>query len=920
VSSLPSLSLVVLTLDNLDLSRRCVESLRATTDVDHELIIVDNGSAPEVERWAQEAADRSILHGANLGFAAGMNAGLRAAGGETVAFVNNDTVFPPGWASTLLATFSAHPGAGIVLPAVTAAGNPVSVRSEPGTEVIVFRPFSEIPSGVVYLMSREVATALGGWNEGYHLATGEDLDLLFTVWVNDLEVVLDTRVLVDHVSQATIKRVLSDRESIRTTNLERFLTRWRTSEPPPPRLDGCPPEVYARNLDHAAAAAGWLGKLIEARAGGGSDLARRYLETNDRLAAATSTLAKLKAERTELKRQVRSLEKAAAQPGGLAGKVARRVRRALPAKPSPPPADAEPDHRPASDQRRRYETALAGGGSGPSVVFAVYTTDLDAGRGDIFVAAGLGMELERLGMSVEYRHREQWYDLPENADLVVAMLPDLDPSRLPRRVKTVAWVRNETDRWIGQRHLGLFDLVVCSSGVSEHAVRSVYPGPTGILRLGVDTTLFTPGSGSRVEVSTSVNQWGIEREVYSGLRAAPIDFPLHIYGVGKGLSTELIPFWRGPVEYFALPDIYRRSLLVLDDFNHTTERFGNVNSRVFEALACGALPVTNRRAGLQEVGLGEIPVYHDRHGLIPLITGLVDDPAGTAQLAARLEKHVEEEHSFAARAATLAEMVDGIHTGPRRTVIGVSTQPDLMRSWYPDLAAAGASLLVTTPEELSLDLARCRGFGPVAVHLAEAAPAQVDEVPTMVTAPAGSRPDMAAISIGLEEASTATTNPLATLRRTGRHALGVGDRAVVVLTADLADVEPVVEAARAARASNPAVVLVVAGEVGPESWSPLHGVVTRLAPLDDRSRLELAAAADLVVLVSGQPALFETLEAATLTGVPRVGLALAGETVAGITWVDRDDLDAVLAGAAPRPAPAILTMADRAVSVMEDRA
>ncbi len=182
-----------------------------------------------------------------------------------IAFVNNDTAFPPGWASLLTATMDGRPQAGLVLPAVTAAGNPVSVRSKPGSDVIALIPFGELPSGVVYLLRTSVVRALGGWNEAYPVASAEDLDLCFTVWANDLEVVLDTRVLVEHVGQATVRPRLPERKELYRANLERFLDRWTSDDPAVPRLASCPEEVFIRNLGRARTAAVWIRRLIHER-------------------------------------------------------------------------------------------------------------------------------------------------------------------------------------------------------------------------------------------------------------------------------------------------------------------------------------------------------------------------------------------------------------------------------------------------------------------------------------------------------------------------------------------------------------------------------------------------------------------------------------------------------------------------------
>ena len=113
----------------------------------------------------------------------------------------------------------------MVLPAVTAAGNPVTVRNEPGDTVETLLPFGEFPSGVVVVLRRSQMEALGGWNEEYERASGEDLDLAFTVWAHGLDVVVDSRVLVEHASQASMKEV-PGLAALYRKNLERFLDRW----------------------------------------------------------------------------------------------------------------------------------------------------------------------------------------------------------------------------------------------------------------------------------------------------------------------------------------------------------------------------------------------------------------------------------------------------------------------------------------------------------------------------------------------------------------------------------------------------------------------------------------------------------------------------------------------------------------------
>lgn len=256
---------MVLAWNQADLTSRCIDSIRENTDVEYELVVVDNGSDLDARALAISASDLAITHGENLGFSKGMNSGLARSSGEYVAFVNNDTVLPPAWATVLLSDFTSHPRAGIVLPVVTAAGNKVSVRDSPGSDVITLRRFIDLPGGVVYVMRRDLISEIGGWDERYEVASREDLDLLFTVWCNDLDVVLDERVLVTHESSATANTQLADKDAIWQRNWEVFLSKWCAGDPSCiARTSHVSQETFTHNVLTAAIAAHWMGRWYEA--------------------------------------------------------------------------------------------------------------------------------------------------------------------------------------------------------------------------------------------------------------------------------------------------------------------------------------------------------------------------------------------------------------------------------------------------------------------------------------------------------------------------------------------------------------------------------------------------------------------------------------------------------------------------------
>jgi GT2 family glycosyltransferase len=259
------LSIVIPTWNQVEFTAACVASLRANTDVEYELIVVDNGSEPAQAATAEELADTFIGNRTNLGFAPAMNQGLRAATGTYVAFANNDTVFPESWASRLINTCETLSPSGLVLPAVTAAGNQASVRTEPADRISVFPPFAAIPSGVVYVVARHTILDLGGWNEQYGTASAEDLDLLFTYWANGRSVVLDERVLVHHESAVTAS-TLPNRNALYKANRLAFAARWAEADTATiPRLTSCPDDEFAANLAQARIAGTWMQQWFRAK-------------------------------------------------------------------------------------------------------------------------------------------------------------------------------------------------------------------------------------------------------------------------------------------------------------------------------------------------------------------------------------------------------------------------------------------------------------------------------------------------------------------------------------------------------------------------------------------------------------------------------------------------------------------------------
>ena len=94
----------------------CLEALRQQTHPALEVLIVDNASSDGSQDLIQREYPwvKLIELPTNTGFTGACNTGMRAATGEIVALLNNDTEVDPEWAAAVVDAFARHPEVGSV--------------------------------------------------------------------------------------------------------------------------------------------------------------------------------------------------------------------------------------------------------------------------------------------------------------------------------------------------------------------------------------------------------------------------------------------------------------------------------------------------------------------------------------------------------------------------------------------------------------------------------------------------------------------------------------------------------------------------------------------------------------------------------------------------------------------------------------
>jgi GT2 family glycosyltransferase len=98
-------SIIVCTVDRRPDLERCLESLRMFQAAGAEIVVVNNGPHPVAVEAIARGFDAKAITEPRRGVSRARNAGIRAATGAILAFLDDDSVADPNWIPLLLAPF-----------------------------------------------------------------------------------------------------------------------------------------------------------------------------------------------------------------------------------------------------------------------------------------------------------------------------------------------------------------------------------------------------------------------------------------------------------------------------------------------------------------------------------------------------------------------------------------------------------------------------------------------------------------------------------------------------------------------------------------------------------------------------------------------------------------------------------------------
>ncbi|WAL58599.1 tetratricopeptide repeat protein [Thermocoleostomius sinensis] len=184
-----SVDVVICVHNALEDVKRCLASVLRHNTVNHQVIIVDDGSSLETEQflatWVKQHPRSQLFRNPTaLGYTKAANIGLSASQGDYVVLLNSDTIVTPGWINKLLDCANSDEAIGIVGPLSNCASwqSVPELQDSNGAwknntlplgysldewsqliEVLSDRSFPQVSfiNGFCYLIKRKVIAAIG---------------------------------------------------------------------------------------------------------------------------------------------------------------------------------------------------------------------------------------------------------------------------------------------------------------------------------------------------------------------------------------------------------------------------------------------------------------------------------------------------------------------------------------------------------------------------------------------------------------------------------------------------------------------------------------------------------------------------------------------------------------------------------------
>ncbi len=224
-------------------TRACLDSVRRNTRKPYELIVVDDASGPATAGFLDSREGiRLIRNKKNLGFARSVNAGMRAANGDYIVWLNSDAIVTTGWLDAMLACARSDRQIGAVGPVTNDAKSPQAIVDIPRDFSLgngrvdalaalwarhhggSFQTTHRL-TGFCLLLKRHAVRAVGAVDERFGRGYAEDLDYCLRLIQAGYRLAIAKGTFVYHQGRASFSAV-GDAERMDEKARRLFVEKW----------------------------------------------------------------------------------------------------------------------------------------------------------------------------------------------------------------------------------------------------------------------------------------------------------------------------------------------------------------------------------------------------------------------------------------------------------------------------------------------------------------------------------------------------------------------------------------------------------------------------------------------------------------------------------------------------------------------
>lgn len=226
-SNIPLISIIIVTYNNLEYTKKCIFSiLNKTAYPSFEIIIVDNNSTDETKNYLIEIEKKYsnikiVLNNENYGFAKGNNIGIDIANGEYIVLLNNDTIVTRGWLTNLLKHLKKDKNLAMVCPVTNSIGNEAKINVDyvniEDMDYFAYnyvtnnnnKLYNEIDVLAMFciMIKKHIIIEVGHLNESYGIGMFEDDDYSYSVKEKGYKIACAEDVFIHHFGSVSFNKL-----------------------------------------------------------------------------------------------------------------------------------------------------------------------------------------------------------------------------------------------------------------------------------------------------------------------------------------------------------------------------------------------------------------------------------------------------------------------------------------------------------------------------------------------------------------------------------------------------------------------------------------------------------------------------------------------------------------------------------------